>query len=401
MISSISSIAITALLIGGNGHAPPSDVRRIAAPFTRTSILQPRMMAGGPPPGTPGGPGGPPIAAMGGPGGGGPPTAGPPPGTPGGPGGPPIGAGGPGGPPPGGGPPAKSALDTALDSVFEAAFGLLYAFEPEGRLDSSKNLRVLWVRALLASLGKLNDDVAYQLLPETSRWIVGKATANLWPDAVTEKLSWIVQRTEWIDSALDDFIAQQPLVEGGNNAAAQVVLVGSGYDTRALRYAGGAKALSFFEVDLPSVVEAKAAMGQRRDAAAAANAPLPKALACDLNEAAGKVFTRLESELGFDPTLPTLVVVEAVLFYLAPPAKSKLLGEVSELLAAQPASKLVLTDNLAPFVRGPMRPAAEAYLSPMGLKLDQHDTLWGGAIQFVVAEAGTPAAAAPAPTGGP
>ena len=363
-----------ALLVSGLTFSPsalPSGV-----PHRTSASLC--MMAAGPPPGTPGGPGGPPVAvATGGPPAlGGPPTGGPP----GGGGGPPGG---------GGGPPAKSALDNALDALFESAFGLLYAFEPEGRLDSSKNLRVLWVRALLASLGKLDDDVAYQLLPESSRWLVGKAAAPLWPAAVTDKLSWIVQRTEWIDGALDEFIAAQ-------DGAAQVVLVGAGYDTRALRYAGKRTAtpLTFFEVDLPAVVEAKAAMGRRRDAAAAADAPLPAALACDLNQGAGEVLARLEKELGLSRALPTLIVVEAVLFYLAPPAKSKLLGEVAELLAAQPDSKLVLTDNLAPFVRGPARPAAEAYLSPMGLQLEQHDTLWGGAIQFVVAEGGAPADAA-------
>ena len=54
---------------------------------------------------------------------------------------------------------------------------------------------------------------------------------------------------------------------------------------------------------------------------------------------------------------------------------------------AKPAFDLVLADNLAPFVRGPMRAAAEGYLEPMGLQLRQHDTLWGGAIQFWEAEA--------------
>ena len=110
-------------------------------------------------------------------------------------------------------------------------------------------------------------------------------------------------------------------------------------------------------------------------------------LGCDLNKGAGSVFERLQAECGLDPAVPTLVCIEAVLFYLSPPAKSALLGEISTLLAGQPASSLVLTDNLAPFVRGPMRDAAEGYLSPMGLSLRQHDTLWGGAIQFVEAEA--------------
>ena len=119
------------------------------------------MQAGGPPPGV----GGPP------PGVGGPPGAGgPPPGTPGGP----PGKGG----PPAGGPPPRTPLQEALDRVFEWGFDLLYAFEPDGMLDSSKNLRVLWVRALLSAAGELDDDVAYELLPSASRWLVSPPLAR-------------------------------------------------------------------------------------------------------------------------------------------------------------------------------------------------------------------------------
>ena len=46
-------------------------------------------------------------------------------------------------------------------------------------------------------------------------------------------------------------------------------------------------------------------------------------------------------------------------------------------------SALVLADNLAPYVRGPARQAADAYFGDLGLELRRHDTLWGGAIQFV------------------
>jgi len=295
----------------------------------------------------------------------------------------PPGAGPPGGGPPGGGPPQKSAIDLALDAAFEGAFNLLYASEPEGKLDSSKNLRVLWVRALLASLGKLDDDVAFDLLPRSSRWLVGKAAAPFWPDSVTDKLSWVVKRTEFIDAVVDNFVAQLP----AGAPPAQVVLVGSGYDTRSLRYTMRGAPLSFFELDLPAVVQAKAVISARLED----RQPPPAAsLAVDLNQGAGTVLQRLREECGLDANAPTLVVVEAVLFYLAPPAKSNLLSEISDLLSTQPASygsRLVLADNLAPFVRGPMRAAAEGYLAPMGLRLRQHDTLWGGAIQFWEAEA--------------
>ena len=83
-----------------------------------------------------------------------------------------------GGPP--GGPPPRTPVQKVLDSLFEISFRLAYAFEPEGLLDSSKNLRVLWVRALLNSAGQLQDDVALQLLPRASRWIVSPPYTPIW-----------------------------------------------------------------------------------------------------------------------------------------------------------------------------------------------------------------------------
>ncbi|KOO21085.1 hypothetical protein Ctob_001429 [Chrysochromulina tobinii] len=283
----------------------------------------------GPPPGVAGGPpgmaGGPPGVAGGPPG-----MAGGPPGT----GGPPAGGGG-------GGPPPRTPAEQLVDKIFETVFPLLYAFEPEGMLDSEKNLRVLWVRALLAAAGELEDDVAAELLPSATRWVVSAPLARTLWAPVLPKLAWIKQRTQFIDAALDDFLAKTAATTPLERV--QVVLIGSGYDTRALRYReAGAR---FFEVDLPSL-----------------------------------------EALGLDRRQPTLVVSEAVLFYLSPPAKRALLQDVGTVMTANAASALVLTDNLAPFVRGPMRQAADAFLSPLGLTVREHDTLWGGAIQFIRAD---------------
>ena len=338
----------------------------------------------GPPPGVAGGP---PGMAGGPPG-----MAGGPPGT----GGPPAGGGG-------GGPPPRTPAEQLVDKIFETVFPLLYAFEPEGMLDSEKNLRVLWVRALLAAAGELEDDVAAELLPSATRWVVSAPLARTLWAPVLPKLAWIKQRTQFIDAALDDFLAKTAATTPLERV--QVVLIGSGYDTRALRYReAGAR---FFEVDLPSVLPIKEAMARRylssmarREAAASDEADgadaadaaaatsvggMGRALGLDLNKATMAppgVFAQLEA-LGLDRRQPTLVVSEAVLFYLSPPAKRALLQDVGTVMTANAASALVLTDNLAPFVRGPMRQAADAFLSPLGLTVREHDTLWGGAIQFI------------------
>ena len=266
----------------------------------------------------------------------GPPMGGPPPGTPGGP---------PGGPPGGGGPPPRTPAQQAVDTIFESVFPLLYAAEPEGMLDSSKNLRVLWVRALLAAAGNLKDPVAKELLPSATRWIVSPPLAKTLWAPVMPKLDWVRQRTEWIDSSLDDFLKASVAGE----PTPQVILLGSGYDTRALRYRTAPA--NFFEVDLPEVLSVKHKMSLRfLDNAPAAEAASERALGVDLNKASGSVVVQLQTK-GLNPRARTLVVCEAVLFYLSPPAKRALLAEVGELTRGAPGSALVLADNLAPFVR--------------------------------------------------
>lgn len=251
-------------------------------------------------------------------------------------------------------------------------------------LDSEKNLRVLWVRALLAAAGELNDDVASELLPSASRWVVSAPLARtIWAPALP-KLEWIKQRTEFIDETVDSFLAANA------GASPQVVLIGAGYDTRALRYR--TSAARFFEVDLPSVLPVKEAMATRflaaEGGAARSVGAEGRALGVDLNKATMAppgVFAQL-SGLGLDRSLPTLVVSEAVLFYLSPPAKRALLEDAGNFVGGNAASALVLTDNLAPFVRSPRKEDAAGFLSPLGLDLKEHDTLWGGAIQFVRAD---------------
>ena len=45
-------------------------------------------------------------------------------------------------------------------------------------------------------------------------------------------------------------------------------------------------------------------------------------------------------------------------------------------------ARLVLTDNLAPFLRSPARSDAAAYFNELSMDLVEHSSLWGGAIQF-------------------
>ena len=136
------------------------------------------------------------------------------------PGAPPTSKGPPGAPPP------PTRVQRVLDATFNAAFSGLYLFDRSGVKDSSKNLRVLWTRALLDKQGRLEDSVAFQLLPRGTRRIISWPFTKAW--RLTSKYDWIVDRTNFIDSEVDAFLEE--FKEGER----QVVLLGSGEGMKAL-----------------------------------------------------------------------------------------------------------------------------------------------------------------------
>ena len=89
-----------------------------------------------------------------------------------------------------------------------------------------------------------------------------------------------------------------------------------------------------------------------------------------------------------DGSVPTLVICEAVLFYLAPPAAVGLVDELFSL----PKTTFCITDNLAKLgvAPGPPVPSAKekctTWLQGAGKELVEHDAIWGGAIHFVKAK---------------
>jgi len=299
----------------------------------------------------------------------------------------------------------------ALAKAFELAWPLLYAFEPGAVRDSSKNLRVLWSRALLHSLGEIDDPVAYQLLPRATRALVGeRAAASLWTQTgagktVVGKLEWVAQRTRFIDGQLEDWLkGTTDSKEGALPRERQVLLLGGGYDTRSLRYRrhSEGRRLRFYEVDLPDIAATKERMVARYlDASSAKGgeegvAPGVIHIGVDMNELGEEGLLPRLGARGFRIDLPTLVVCEAVLFYLEPATVAAL---TSELFAAFPnlngpkVHRWVFTDNLSKVgvTPGPPVPLSAkdkcgAWLERNSRSLLAHDAIWGGAIHFAAAE---------------
>ena len=191
---------------------------------------------------------------------------------------------------------------------------------------------------MLDSQGRLDDKVAYQLLPRGSRRLVSPLPSRLMRK-MTNKFDWIVDRTDFVDSEIEAFLSS---ITPGSRS--QVVLLGSGYDTRPMRYSSYGSA-TFIEVDLPDVVETKMKLVNRYLSRRGGSTADVKYVPLDLNtmsEPGASVVDVLKTEAGLDPGLPTLVVCEAVMFYLEPKAARNIFDS----LFGMPFSYVVV-DNLA------------------------------------------------------
>ena len=227
--------------------------------------------------------------------------------------------------------------------------------------------------------------------------------AKFLPDTVIEKLDWIVQRTNFIDGQLKSFLEA---TEKDAAVGRQVLVLGSGYDTRCLRY-GNLPGLGFYCVDLPSVASNSGKIIDRyvRDRSEERAGSIPKpptVVPLDLNDVGTR--TSILEELsgsGFvtDGSVPTLVLCEAVLFYLRPDAAQAITGELFSSLPA--TTRYCLTDNLSKVgvipgggPEGPppiaARSRCEAWLARNDKDLIDHDSIWGGAIHFVAAGESSP-----------
>lgn len=105
----------------------------------------------------------------------------------------------------------------------------------------------------------------------------------------------------------------------------QIVLLGAGYDTTALRLDLGSATL--FEVDAPPTQEAKRTAMARHGLTTPASVEY---VACDFERDA--LVDRLRDH-GFDPALPSLVVWYGVSFFLSEAAVAQTLSDVARLSA--------------------------------------------------------------------
>ena len=193
-------------------------------------------------------------------------------------------------------------LAKLTDAWAELALAQLHAFDDKEVQDSSKNLQVLWSRALLAHTGQLQDPIAYKLLPKSTRWFITSGAI----DFVAGWLEWIQARTEWLDQGTEAFLSSPSCADG---KPCQVVIIGAGFDTRSIRYQRDG--LRFFEVDLPETIAAKRCVHERYRDEVDPQVNLPTLVGFNLNDCEHEsLLARLEEGYGFKRDVPTLFISE-------------------------------------------------------------------------------------------
>jgi len=287
---------------------------------------------------------------------------------------------------------SQNVFGELSDTFTGFAFSLLHAFDPDPVRDSSKNLRVLWARALLDTLDMIDDDVASTFLPPTTRGIVtSKQGASLF-QPIVQFTEWIQARTDFIDGGLNHFLTS-PLCESeedGGSMPCNAILIGAGYDTRALRFRnkhGGE--IKFFEADLPDVCKGKQTLYDKfkreQDPSLSQSTLVP----LDLNEFDdGNVdFMKRLEKAGMDTSLPTFLCFEAVLFYVNEIAINNMMDSIFKYAENPKNGELMLcmTDSLKPAVDVPFTSAARKFFDNNGMELLEHRSRWGGAVHFCLA----------------
>jgi len=297
---------------------------------------------------------------------------------------------------------SQNIFGTLSDTFTGVVFSLLHAFDDCGIEDSSKNLRVLWVRALLNFRNEINDDVASTLLPSNTRTLVTSEWGAKALDPILPFAEWIKSRTDFIDTGLDYYLSSPLCTDQttGIKLECNIVLMGAGYDTRVLRYRHkhGYKA-NFIEVDLPSVVEGKAKLYKKFQKEQDPDWDLDKygstLVPFDLNDAGGSnprsLIETLRETGALKKDVPTLFVSEAVLFYVNEDAVSNIMNEFFDFAnggngeSPKAETLFCFTDSLKPFLDVPFSNEARKWFDKNNMDLLQHRSRWGGAVHFALA----------------
>ena len=156
--------------------------------------------------------------------------------------------------------------------------------------------------------------------PQTIRWAESRRSVSVY-----EAFDWMLPGQFEAIAHRKAFFERQ-VREGIDSGAAQVLVLGAGYDTLCWRLAPQFPAVSFFEIDHPATARLKAkglfAMG------------CPDNLCLLAEDLAEKQLVDVLTEHRlWDTNAPTVILAEGLVMYLLPEAVYKLFSQSAELVA--------------------------------------------------------------------
>jgi len=146
---------------------------------------------------------------------------------------------------------------------------------------------------------------------------------------------WAIARTRYIDGIFQEAVSA---------GFAQALLIGAGFDTRAIRFYGGTRGIHVYELDAATTQEAKLQQYQARRIEVP---PTDHFIAIDFEK---ESFAAKLKEGGFRAGARTLVIAEGVFQYLTPETARETLRSISALVSA--GSWLVFDYAHASVLRG-------------------------------------------------
>jgi methyltransferase (TIGR00027 family) len=183
-----------------------------------------------------------------------------------------------------------------------------------------------------------DDYLAPRLLPRKMQALLGVPfIRDRFRQHMTEQglYQYVIARTRYVDAAM-----REALVGG----AKQVVILGAGFDTRAIRFAALSPDARVFEVDAAPTQQAKLRQYSRRGIT-----PPASAVFVPVDFDRESLAARLE-ETGFGRGQKCLFIMEGLLMYLQPESVHALLDTIDEL--AGPGSRIVFDYILEEVVKG-------------------------------------------------
>jgi len=129
---------------------------------------------------------------------------------------------------------------------------------------------------------------------------------------------WIIARTRYVDAVFEQAVSAR---------FAQAILVGAGFDTRAIRFFSGARGMHVYELDAATTQEAKLQQYRSRRIQVP---PTDHFIPVDFEK---ESFPAKLKESGFRVGEKTLVIAEGVFQYLTPEVARETLRSISSLVS--------------------------------------------------------------------